>query len=110
MYIDRSHSIYSLRIHAGYKVSQIDNKPIVLPDSNVQCAMCNVHPKNCTVSHYKPIDLYSALLRDLLLSAFDSVCMFVRLSTETEMLLLFHPLIELGNFWRDNRTLGSTKR
>jgi len=39
-----------------------------------------------------------------------SVCLCQRvsvsLSTETQKLLLFHSLIELGDFWRDDTPLG----
>jgi len=47
----------------------------------------------------RSVHLHSALLGDVLFSVFHSVCLCVCLSAETAiMLLLFRPLIELGDF------------
>jgi len=56
------------------------------------------------------IDLASALLGDLLLSVFVSVCLSVSvcvcLSAETvKNASAFRPLIKLGDFWRDDTLL-----
>ena len=52
--------------------------------------------------------LCSAVLDDLLFSVFDSVCVSVCLFSETDKMLLFRSLIELGDIWRISRV--STKR